>query len=115
MQRLKRRARAHSRSLARTAERYAREFPASPRNVGQEKSIRRRLGLLGDAAGFADPVTGEGIYYASTIGGVICRSLSERTPESYEKRWREDFGAELTARSPDATALLWQLLGRTLH
>jgi flavin-dependent dehydrogenase len=51
--------------------------------------------LLGDAAGFADPVTGEGIYYALRSAELFAEAYLNELPQSYENRWREDFGAEL--------------------
>jgi flavin-dependent dehydrogenase len=63
--------------------------------------------LIGDAAGFADPITGEGIYYAlksaDVLAGAIARSQpadtdrssTERTSAIYERAWREAFGKEL--------------------
>ncbi|MFN2598174.1 MAG: hypothetical protein ABR563_13425, partial [Pyrinomonadaceae bacterium] len=60
----------------------------------------RRVGgddwaLLGDAAGFADPVTGEGIYYALRSAEIFARSLLEGRVETYERRCRADFIREL--------------------
>jgi flavin-dependent dehydrogenase len=51
--------------------------------------------LLGDAAGFADPVTGEGIYYALRSAQLFAESYLGGEPLDYERRWQEDFGAEL--------------------
>lgn len=51
--------------------------------------------LLGDAAGFADPVTGEGIYYALRSAELFADCYLSSAPLEYEKRWREDFGGEL--------------------
>jgi flavin-dependent dehydrogenase len=51
--------------------------------------------LLGDAAGFADPVTGEGIYYALRSAELFAECYLADQPDHYEARWREDFGAEL--------------------
>ena len=51
--------------------------------------------LLGDAAGFADPVTGEGIYYALRSAELFAEAYAANDLASYEKRWRADFGREL--------------------
>ena len=51
--------------------------------------------LLGDAAGFADPVTGEGIYYASCSAELLAQAYLSGDLSSYEGKWRADFGAEL--------------------
>jgi hypothetical protein len=51
--------------------------------------------LLGDAAGFADPVTGEGIYYALRSAELFAGAFARGDVQSYETSWRKDFGAEL--------------------
>jgi len=65
--------------------------------------------LIGDAAGFADPITGEGIYYAFKSADLLADSLSRSINESkgkneanyrealaeYESSWREAFGRDL--------------------
>ena len=58
-----------------------------------------RWALLGDAAGFADPVTGEGIYYALRSAELFAESYLAGKPASYEQRWRQDFGRELQRAS----------------
>lgn len=55
--------------------------------------------LLGDAAGFADPVTGEGIYYALRSAELFAESYLAGAPANYEQRWRQDFGRELQRAS----------------
>jgi flavin-dependent dehydrogenase len=55
--------------------------------------------LLGDAAGFADPVTGEGIYYALRSSEIFARSFLEDRLATYEQRCRADFGRELRRAS----------------
>src|SRR6266446_1766100 len=51
--------------LKKTAERYAARIPGlAPRTWDTRHACGQQWALLGDAAGFADPVTGEGIYYA---------------------------------------------------
>lgn len=67
--------------------------------------------LIGDAAGFADPITGEGIYYAfksaDLLGDALLDSKGQHTEASqarnayneagtlYETQWREVFGRDL--------------------
>ena len=55
--------------------------------------------MLGDAAGFADPVTGEGIYYALRSAELLADCYLRGAPLEYERRWREDFGGELQRAS----------------
>jgi flavin-dependent dehydrogenase len=50
--------------------------------------------LIGDAAGFVDPLTGEGIYYAIKSADLLADALTKRVGD-YEAMWRADFGAEL--------------------
>lgn len=50
--------------------------------------------LIGDAAGFVDPITGEGIYYAIKSADLLAQALLTRTP-SYDERWRAEFGDEM--------------------
>ena len=61
--------------------------------------------LIGDAAGFADPITGEGIYYALKSADLLADSLVEasrsngpisgRANALYDERWRGSFGRDL--------------------
>jgi flavin-dependent dehydrogenase len=58
--------------------------------------------LVGDAAGFCDPITGEGIYYALKSAQLLAGSLTGATGHNYgramltyEQRWRDEFGREL--------------------
>lgn len=50
--------------------------------------------LIGDAAGFVDPLTGEGIYYAIKSADLLVQALKTRASD-YESMWRAEFGAEL--------------------
>ncbi|MCI0489544.1 MAG: NAD(P)/FAD-dependent oxidoreductase [Blastocatellia bacterium] len=69
-----------------------------------------RWALIGDAAGFCDPITGEGIYYAFKSADILARVLIDCASEDaadglvsvtslYEKLWRESFGHELEKAS----------------
>jgi len=89
------RARIHE-HLRATSERYAARIPGlAAKTWDQRKACGDDWALLGDAAGFADPVTGEGIYYALRSAELFAEAYLSGSPSSYEKRWREDFGAEL--------------------
>jgi len=71
------------------------------------KTVGEGWALIGDAAGFADPITGEGIYYAFKSGDLYAdavRDVSRMAGSSevfqiaagaYEKMWREAFGRDL--------------------
>jgi flavin-dependent dehydrogenase len=63
--------------------------------------------LIGDAAGFADPITGEGIYYAFKSADLFAdalrnlrstnsvKSVYQRAADSYDAMWRDAFGRDL--------------------
>ncbi|MFL6228733.1 MAG: FAD-dependent monooxygenase [Pyrinomonadaceae bacterium] len=79
-----------------TVDAYAARIPG----LTPETWDARRVGgddwaLLGDAAGFADPVTGEGIYYALRSAEVFATSVIEENLASYGERCRQDFVREL--------------------
>ena len=87
-------------NLRQTAERYAARIPGlAPRTWDTRKACGDGWALLGDAAGFADPVTGEGIYYALRSAELFAETYLKGMPEAYERLWREDFGAELKRAS----------------
>jgi geranylgeranyl reductase family protein len=83
--------------LNHTAERYAARIPGlAAKTWDNRKVCGGDWALLGDAAGFADPVTGEGIYYALRSAELFAEAYLQRRPQTYEARWREDFGADLS-------------------
>ena len=87
-------------NLKTTAERYAARIPGlSDQTWKQRRAAGDHWVLLGDAAGFADPVTGEGIYYALRSAELFADAYLEGKVDEYEQRWREDFGAELSRAS----------------
>ena len=89
-----------TRALRSTAERYAARIPGlSPSTWNERVACGENWALLGDAAGFADPVTGEGIYYALRSAELFAESYLAGDPLSYEQRWRQDFGKELQRAS----------------
>jgi len=86
--------------LSRSAEAYAARIPGlAPRTWDTRKACGEGWALLGDAAGFADPVTGEGIYYAIRSAELFAESYLAGNPLAYEKKWRKDFGRELKRAS----------------
>jgi geranylgeranyl reductase family protein len=82
--------------LTGSAERYAARIPGLNDKTWDTRSVcGPGWALVGDAAGFADPVTGEGIYYALRSAELFAECYLAGNPEQYEQRWREDFGGEL--------------------
>ena len=69
-----------------------------------EKTYANRIILCGDAAGFINSVSGEGIHYALSSGEIAARVASEsiKTDDTseqflsrYERQWKNDFGQEI--------------------
>jgi geranylgeranyl reductase family protein len=93
-------ARATVKNLRATAERYAARIPGlADQTWDKRRACGEGWALLGDAAGFADPVTGEGIYYALRSAELFADAFLEGRPEEYEQRWRKDFGGQLRRAS----------------
>ena len=91
---------AQEESLRASVERYAARIPGlAPETWDRRRVCGDRWALLGDAAGFADPVTGEGIYYALRSAELFAESYLAGRLEDYEVRWRADFGRELQRAS----------------
>ncbi|HEY7786225.1 MAG TPA: NAD(P)/FAD-dependent oxidoreductase [Pyrinomonadaceae bacterium] len=83
-------------NLKSTAERYAARIPGLTDKTWDSRRVcGPDWALLGDAAGFADPVTGEGIYYALRSAELFAQCFLAGDASKYEQRWREDFGEEL--------------------
>ena len=82
--------------LKQTAERYAARIPGITDATWQTRKVcGSDWALIGDAAGFADPVTGEGIYYALRSAELFADCYLKGSISDYEGIWRKDFGAEL--------------------
>jgi flavin-dependent dehydrogenase len=67
-------------------------------DVGRWKDARlagRGWALVGDAAGLADPVTGEGIYFAMRSGELLAEALLAGAPHRYPELIQLDFGWQL--------------------
>lgn len=81
-------------------ERYAARIPGlAPATWDTRHVAGKDWALLGDAAGFADPVTGEGIYYALRSAELFAEAFLKGDVVSYEESWRADFGHELRRAS----------------
>ena len=65
------------------------------RHLNEQHVCGPTWALVGDAAGFADPITGEGIYYALRSAELLAEAVGSGDPAAYESRWRRDFGHEL--------------------
>jgi flavin-dependent dehydrogenase len=95
-----------------SVDRYAARIP----RLAVETWNTRRVGsdtwaLLGDAAGFADPVTGEGIYYALRSAELFAEAYLAGSVAAYEERCRADFGRELRRASAMRRRFYGEFLG----
>jgi flavin-dependent dehydrogenase len=59
------------------------------------KVVGRNWALVGDAAAWVDPLTGEGLYYALCSGDLLAQALVAEDPASYPARVRATFSVEL--------------------
>jgi geranylgeranyl reductase family protein len=91
---------AREEKLRATVDAYAARIPGlAPETWDARRACGEGWALVGDAAGFADPVTGEGIYYALRSGQLLAESFLEGRVEDYEGRCRADFIRELRRAS----------------
>lgn len=78
-----------------------------------EQRVRRRVVgdvlLVGDAAGYLDPLTGEGLALGIASASAAIESLVEGRPEAYERRYRR-----LTRRYFALTSVLLSTVRRPL-
>ncbi|MFN8059067.1 MAG: geranylgeranyl reductase family protein [Vicinamibacterales bacterium] len=63
------------------------------------QTVRGRVMLAGDAGGFVNGITAEGMYYAMVTGELAARTRLDAGPDGslseYERRWRREVGQEL--------------------
>jgi len=69
-----------------------------------KKTYGDRVILVGDAGGFIDSLSGEGIYYAMSSGEIAAETVekallkkdtSEKMLSDFQKNWKKDFGKDL--------------------
>ncbi|HET7747433.1 MAG TPA: NAD(P)/FAD-dependent oxidoreductase, partial [Vicinamibacteria bacterium] len=79
------------------AERYAHTIPSPSADPASILEIAGpRWALVGDAAALADPITGEGIFYALRSAELLADTLAtDGSPARYPERALEDFGRDL--------------------
>lgn len=92
-----------SRADGRSFEGWLDELPALRERLGEpvtpasgagpfEQRVRQRVAgrvlLVGDAAGYLDPLTGEGIALALTTGELAVQAIVAGNPEDYEAQWQ---------------------------
>jgi len=59
------------------------------------RTASARVMLAGDAGGFVNGITAEGIYYAMVSGDLAGRAAAAGSTAGYARAWRREIGAEL--------------------
>jgi flavin-dependent dehydrogenase len=63
--------------------------------LSQRTVVGRNWALVGDAAAFVDPLTGEGLFYAMRSGELLGKAIAEGNPQMYTDWVRAAFSCEL--------------------
>ena len=75
---------------------YSHVLPSPrPETLRARRVVGQNWALIGDAAAWVDPITGEGLFYALRSGDLLAQALIEGAPASYPERVRKAFSAEL--------------------
>jgi len=75
---------------------YSHVLPSpQERTLCDRNVLGKNWALIGDAAAWVDPLTGEGLFYAMRSGELLGRSLAEGCPEKYTAWVKAAFSAEL--------------------
>lgn len=69
-------------------------FSSSPSFLDKPRSAKTWL-VVGDAAGFCDPLTGEGIHLALASAHYASLAIASGDPQSYESMWRATLGPNM--------------------
>lgn len=84
--------------LIEQAEFYSAPVPCLGPNAWKNNQISgERWALLGDAAGLADPITGEGIYFALKSAEILAETIE--SPDQYAAEVWQEMGIELARAS----------------
>ena len=65
------------------------------RTLSQRAVLGKNWALVGDAAAWVDPLTGEGLFYAMRSGELLGKSIAEGCPEKYVAWVKAAFSSEL--------------------
>jgi flavin-dependent dehydrogenase len=75
---------------------YSHVLPSpQPQTLSARRVVGRNWALVGDAAAWVDPITGEGLYYALRSGDLLAQALIAGNPREYPARVRKAFSADL--------------------
>jgi geranylgeranyl reductase family protein len=82
----------------RSAAFYSHLLPAPNANTLKHASFSGEgWAMVGDAAGFVDPITGEGLYYAFRSAELLAQALLAKRPSAYRTLLSQDLLPELAA------------------
>jgi flavin-dependent dehydrogenase len=75
---------------------YSHVLPSpQPATLRHRQIVGRNWALVGDAAAWVDPLTGEGLHYALRSGDLLAQAIANGHPEQYPDRVRAEFSPEL--------------------
>jgi flavin-dependent dehydrogenase len=75
---------------------YSHVLPSPQRQtLSMRRVVGRNWALVGDAAAWVDPITGEGLYYALRSGDLLAEALIAEKAAEYPARVRKAFSADL--------------------
>src|SRR5262249_15912494 len=75
---------------------YSHVLPSpQERTLLERPVVGRNWAMVGDAAVWVDPLTGEGLFYAIRSGEILGRSLVENCSQKYPARVKAAFSLEL--------------------
>src|ERR1700726_1422566 len=75
---------------------YSHVLPSPRERTFSERTVvGKNWAMIGDAAAWVDPTTGEGLFYAMRSGELLGQALAEGCPEKYPARVKAAFSAEL--------------------
>jgi flavin-dependent dehydrogenase len=75
---------------------YSHVLPSPKEQTLSNRTVLgKNWALVGDAAAWVDPLTGEGLFYAMRSGELLGRSIAEGCPEKYTSRVKAAFSSEL--------------------
>jgi flavin-dependent dehydrogenase len=75
---------------------YSHVLPSPKESTLSDRPVMgKNWAMVGDAAAWVDPLTGEGLFYAMRSGELLGRSLGEGCPEKYTAWVRAAFSSEL--------------------
>lgn len=75
---------------------YSHVLPSpQERTLSERAVLGKNWALVGDAAAWVDPLTGEGLFYAMRSGELLGKSLAEGCPEKYTAWVKAAFSTEL--------------------